>query len=449
MNVAHVEPAEHLRTLAGSDPKALDGYLATLSGPDVVRAMFRLSDEERHAVLVALDPEVAADFIEDVPDAAAADLIEALPSSEAASIVAALPGRDQADLLAEFEAEDRGRILSAMPAAAAAEARTLLDYDPDTAGGLMAREHLSFSPDATARTVLTVITGGGLSLSGHLLEFAYVVDAGRLVGLVRTSDLVSAPPTLRLKWLMHMPTVVNASADLAMVDACLQEAETLSLPVTDDDGNMLGVLHRKHVDDVRLERANEEHLKSQGIVGGEELRSMPTLHRARRRLSWLSVNIGLNLISVSVIAAFEATLEAVIALAIFLPIVSDMSGCSGNQAVAVSMRELTLGVIGARDALRVWWQELKVGLLAGIALGVLLGISAWLWKGSVGIALVVGFALAVNTLVAVSIGGTVPVILKRLGVDPAVASGPVLTTLTDMCGFLLVLGTATALLPWL
>jgi magnesium transporter len=171
--------------------------------------------------------------------------------------------------------------------------------------------------------------------------------------------------------------------------------------------------------------------------------------RAGRRLSWLSVNILLNILAASVIAVFQDTVSAVIALAVFLPIVSDMSGCSGNQAVAVSLRELTLGIVEAPDVLRVWWQEVSVGLINGLALGVLLAGAAYLWNGSAWLGAVVGVALGVNTIIAVSIGGTVPLILKRFGVDPAVASGPILTTITDMCGFLLVLGLATLALPQL
>ena len=124
-----------------------------------------------------------------------------------------------------------------------------------------------------------------------------------------------------------------------------------------------------------------------------------------------------------------------------------MSGCSGNQAVAVSMRELSLGIVKPNEVLRVWWQEVEVGLINGIALGCLLAGAAILWKGNPYLGLVVGAALAINTLVAVSIGGTVPLLLKRFGVDPAVASGPILTTVTDMCGFFLVLSFATVMLP--
>jgi magnesium transporter len=176
---------------------------------------------------------------------------------------------------------------------------------------------------------------------------------------------------------------------------------------------------------------------------------MPIAIRTQRRFSWLSINILLNILAASVIAYFEETLSAVIALAVFLPIVSDMSGCSGFQAVAVSMRELTLGIVTPRDVLRVRWKEVSVGLLNGIALGILIGMVAYLWKGIPALGLVVGVALCLNTIIAVSVGGTVPLLLKRFRADPAVAAGPVLTTITDICGFLLVLGLATLALPWL
>jgi magnesium transporter len=210
---------------------------------------------------------------------------------------------------------------------------------------------------------------------------------------------------------------------------------------------MLGLVRRRSLLQALADRAESDSLKVAGIIGGDELRSMPVLTRSWRRLSWLSINIVLNIIAASVIAFYEDTLTAVIALAVFLPIVSDMSGCSGNQAVAVSMRELTLGAALPRDVLRVWRKEVIVGLINGMALGTLLGFAAWLWKGNAILGLVVGAALAVNTVIAVSIGGTVPLVLKRFKLDPAVASGPLLTTVTDMCGFFLLLGLASMVLP--
>jgi magnesium transporter len=190
-------------------------------------------------------------------------------------------------------------------------------------------------------------------------------------------------------------------------------------------------------------------MKRQGIIGGDEFRTMPVWQRSSRRLSWLSLNIVLNVISASVIAFYQDTLSSVIALAVFLPIISDMSGCSGNQAVAVSMRELTLGVIRPFEFLHVWLKEVSVGLINGLVLGILIAGVAWLWKGNLFLGAVVGGALALNTLVAVSIGGVTPLVLKRFKMDPALASGPIVTTVTDMCGFFLILSLATVALPYL
>lgn len=174
---------------------------------------------------------------------------------------------------------------------------------------------------------------------------------------------------------------------------------------------------------------------------------MRLLRRSSRRLSWLSINIVLNVIAASVIAAYQDTLSAVIALAVFLPIISDMSGCSGNQAAAVSLRELALGLVRPQDLLYVWLKELGVGLINGCALGLILGGVAYLWQGNAYLGLVAGGALALNTVVAVSIGGLVPLVLRRLRFDPAIASGPLLTTVTDVCGFFLVLSFASLALP--
>ena len=176
---------------------------------------------------------------------------------------------------------------------------------------------------------------------------------------------------------------------------------------------------------------------------------MALLLRSARRLSWLSINVFLNLLAASIIAYYQDTLAAVITLAVFLPIISDMSGCSGNQAVAVSMRELVLGLIKPYELLRVIWKEASLGVINGTVLGIILGGAAFAWKGNPMLGLVVGGALALNTVVAVCLGGAIPLMLSRFRQDPALASGPILTTVTDMCGFFLVLSFARAALPWL
>ena len=280
--------------------------------------------------------------------------------------------------------------------------------------------------------------------------YVYVIDPDEaLIGVLRLRDLLLAQPDAPAgKMMIPEPLSVDVQTPMEVLSDLFDKHSFIGLPVV-EAGRLVGVVRRISVDAAVGEEVWEDHMKAAGIVSGEELRSMSLMPRAGRRLQWLSLNIGLNIVAASVIAMFQDTLSAVIALAVFLPIISDMSGCSGNQAVAVSMRELSLGVAQPRDALHVLGKELSVGLLNGAVLGVLLGLAAWLWQGNAYLGLVAGGALAINTLVAVSIGGTVPLLLKGFDIDPALASGPVLTTVTDLCGFLLVLGLATMMLPLL
>ncbi len=247
--------------------------------------------------------------------------------------------------------------------------------------------------------------------------------------------------------MLRAPLRVKADASLPDVKAVFDGTSLLGLPVVDGAGRLVGIVARSELDRAREEEAGTMFLKASGVVGGEELRSLPLRPRVARRLSWLSANIVLNVIAASVIAAYQDILSAAIALAVFLPIISDMSGCSGNQAVAVSLRELTLGLLRPTEILYVVLKELQVGIVNGLALGLLLAGVAFLWKGNPWLSLVVGGALALNTLVSVLIGGAIPLVLKRLRYDPALASGPILTTITDTCGFFLVLSLASLVLP--
>ncbi len=448
--VIEERPWDRLRDLAvAGDRQALQALLDELPASEAVRALLRLNPEDQQLLLTTLDPTDAAELIDEVPDHHAAEMVERLPAADAASILENLDSDDQADLIADIDTEEAEAILAEMTPAAAEDVRRLVEYDPECAGGLMMAEVFVFPDSARVRDVLDQITAGTEDFERYRGQHPYVVTAAReLVGVVSLRSLLLSRKDTPLTEIMTQPISVRPETPLDDLEFFFDEHEFLGVPVVDEANLLLGVVSRSAVAEAALERADADQLKIQGIVG-DELRSMPVTVRARRRLSWLSINIVLNIIAASVIALYEETLAAMIALAVFLPIVSDMSGCSGNQAVAVSLRELTLGIVKPIDILRVWTKEVSVGIINGIALGLLLALAAWLWKGNPFLGLVVGGALATNTVVAVSIGGTVPLLLKRFGVDPAVASGPILTTVTDMFGFFLVLSFAAALMPLL
>lgn len=424
---------------------ALDGLTAS----DQVRALLSLGAEEQEKLLNQVTPKLAADVMEELPQEQAAEIVERLDAKTAASILEEMDSADQADVIGEMHDEEAELILNEMDVETAEDVRRLAEYPTDTAGGLMSSEVFTFVETETVGTILRRIVSEEEEFDRYRGQHPYILDAnGKLVGVVSLRTLITSKRSVPLKDVMVEPLSISPQTSLGDLEDVFDDHPFLGIPVVDENGRMIGSVSRSAVGEASLHRAEDESMKMQGVVG-DEIRSMPTLLRARRRLSWLTVNIGLNIVAASVIALYEETLTAVIALAVFLPIVSDMSGCSGNQAVAVTMRELSLGIARPVDIMRVWLKEITVGAINGVALGILIGLAAWLWRGNPWIGLVVGAALCINTLVAVSIGGTVPLLLKRFNVDPAVASGPMLTTITDMVGFFLVLSLATAMLPLL
>ncbi len=440
------EPWVELGRLAeeGSSDQ-IESFIEQLPASDLAWAVSRLSEEDQTQVLTLLAPADAADLVEQLTDVQAVELIEHLDPQAAAAIVDELPSDAQADLLGDLAPEDAAAVLEAMAPEEAEDARRLSQYADDVAGGLMVTEYLSFPEDSSVGDVVDNLRANADQYADYDVQYVYVCDAvGRLTGVLRLRDLLLASQKREIARIMiRQPLSVRDNTSLDDLADLFSSHNFLGVPVADETGRLVGVVQKSAVDEACRERNHSDFLKSQGIVGGEEIRTMPLLRRSRRRLAWLSVNILLNIVAASVIALYQETLASVIALAVFLPIISDMSGCSGNQAVAVSMRELSLGLVRAEELWRVWFKEITVGLVNGAVLGLLIGGVGWIWKGNPYLGFVVGFALCVNTMVAVSIGGVLPLVMKRLKIDPAIASGPLLTTVTDMCGFFLVLGTAT------
>ena len=431
------------------DAEALVALLDPLPPSAALRQLLLLVAEDRDTLLGLIPTNLAANLIVEAPVQAATDLIERLPTDRAAEVLDALNSDLQADIIGNLGAEDAHAILARLHPDDAADVRRLAEYEDGTAGGLMAAEAFKFPETATIGAVLRGIVSEDAEFERYRGQHPYVVDADdRPVGVVSLRSLLTYNRSDKLTTIMVPPVTVDVNTSLDALEDLFDEHNFFGFPVVEADGRLVGVVSRAAVHNAALTRSQSDGLKLQGVVG-DELRSMPTWLRSRRRLAWLSANIVLNIIAASVISAYEETLAAVIAIAVFLPMVSDMSGCSGNQAVGVTMRELALGIVRPRDAFRVWRKEVTVGVINGIALGILIGLVCWIWKGNPWLGLVIGCALAANTILAVSIGGVVPLLLKRLGQDPAAASGPLLTTITDMAGFFLVLSMASLMMPLL
>ncbi len=419
------------------------------SADDQRRIVSQLDLRVREQLCELLPAEETADLLKNLAEAQAIELLEEMPVELAADVVEEMDADISGDLLRELNEEDSEAIFAELDDTDESEdLRERASYKSDSAGGLMADTVISFPSSTTVANVLQDLENHAEEYNDADVQYLYVVNEHRhLIGVLNLRSLVLGKRLESINRLMRVnPLCVDVNTSLEELEDIFDEKQYLGVPVIDEDGCLRGIVSREAVEEALSEARKDDYLKAAGIVGGEELRSMPLKDRCLRRLAWLGPNILLNLLAASVIASYEDTLQAVIALAVFLPMVSDMSGCSGNQAVAVSIRELTLGIIRPRDYFRVLIKEGLLGVTNGIALGIVLGTIAFLWKGSLFLGFVIGGALMLNTILSVLLGGLIPLVLKRFKADPALASGPILTTCTDMCGFFLVLNLASLVL---
>lgn len=441
------------RVIARGDPDALAAHLDALPPDDLGYVVNRLDTGSRTALLSTLaqgHARFAATLFEHLVDEHAADLISVLPPEAAAAIVDVMDSDDQADILTELDRDEAEAILERMDPAEAEDVRRLVAHAPESAGGLMITEYISQRRSETVSNLLSDLQSNAEEYSTYDVQYVYITDDdGVLAGVIRLRDLVMTPGDRRLdSILIPNPARVVVSDTQDQVEHFFDHHSFFAAPVVDARGVLVGVVRRAAVERAHAEKADRALLQFGGIIGGDELRAMPSSTRVIRRLAFLCPNILLNLAAASIVAFYEPTIAAVTALAIFLPMLSDMSGCAGNQAVAVSIRELSLGLLKPRDVMHTLRKEVGVGVINGVVLGSLIGVIAWLMRGGEWpmIGVVVGAAMAINSVVAVTIGSTVPLFLKRVGIDPALASSPLLTTVTDMCGFFLTLSLATRVL---
>ena len=429
------------------DGASVARYLDALSPGEVARALSRIEEDDRNALLTMLAPDVAADLIEELPDAQGSDLIEDLPPEQAALIVDEIDSDHRADILAGLGAGDLEAILQRMDPEEAREARHLLTYPADTAGGIMITEYVVYPQDRTVGDVLDDLHRNAEVYSDFGMQYAYVQSANEtLIGVLRLRDLVLSTNDKLISSVMIVnPVSVLADAPLDELEPYFDRYPFSGLPVVDHDGRIVGVVQRADVEEAHSERSDRAFMRFSGIISGEELRNMPVISRSMRRLAFLTINLALSLLSSFVIIYYQDTINHIIALAALIPVLANVSGCSGNQAVAVSIREMTLGLIKPRDMMRVARQEMGVGLINGIVLGALLGGYAYLWQGDAMLGALVGTALLLNATLSVILGGAIPLLLKRFNIDPSAAASPMLTTTMDTCGFFFILSFATLL----
>ncbi|MEM1444662.1 MAG: magnesium transporter [Planctomycetota bacterium] len=446
------EAHEELTHLVQSrDLNAIVAFVRLLPPEDTPYTISHLDEEDRtrfFEFLTAADADLAADLLEHFDDGHAADMVSELEPETAATLVEAMDSDEQADVLAELDEDEAEAIFEALPDDAEQDLRQRLTYEEDTAGGLMIVEYLAYPDADSVETVVADLRENHERYNEFEVRYLYTLDGhGRLTGAVPMRRLVMSGPGTPLRNLhIAEPVTVHVDTPVESLEDLFDRVDFSAVPVLDGDDKMVGVVQRAAVQEHRGQAAEEDLAKARGIVGGEELRTMPAGNRAFRRLIFLLPIMMLTMISASVIAFYEQTIAEAPNLAKFLPVVAGLCGSSGGQAVAVSMREISLGLIRVGDVKWVIAKELASALIVGAVIGTLLFVAGWVWDGHWEMGLVVGLSAPMVMLFATAVGGSVPVLLKGIGLDPAMISGPAVQTIIDLVSFFTVLTLATALL---
>jgi magnesium transporter len=417
---------------------------------DLAQIFGTLLDTERTAVfalLVERQPKLAMEAISEMGPEPGAHLLTGRSADDIAKLLHELPSDDAAALLDYLPDELSREVLELMRRKESGQVESLLEYGEQTAGRIMNPSVFALNEDLTVGEAITALQG---ARDVEMVFYLYVVDARRhLVGVTSLRRLLLVSPETPLKRIMT-PDVISVRVDTDQEEVARQVASynLLAVPVVDEENKLAGVVTVDDVIDVIKDEATEDLLRLAGVSGDERI-ATPAGEALRKRLPWLGINLVTAFVAASVVALFEGTIEQVTALAVFMPIVAGMGGNAATQTLTVIVRGLALGELSWVNARKALAKESLIGLGNGLALGVVAAGVAWVTKADPILGLLLGAAMVCNMFVAATAGTLVPLGLKALKVDPALASAVFITTFTDVVGFASFLGLATVFLKYL
>ena len=423
--------------------------LSPIDGAEVIGGL----EVDRAALILArLDPFVSAEIISKLDVEQAASIIEGMEVVAAARLLERIDPDDRVDILEHISPDRHHEIVASLDESTRRDVRDLEQYKPDTAGGLMTTQVTALRDDLTVDEAINQIRA--LSAKLEQVYYTYVIDAeGKLVGVLSMRDMILARPSDPLGEIMIRNVAsISAAMDQEEVARTFRDRGLLAMPVIDERQRLLGVITADDIVDVMVEEANEDVLKMFG-AGVEERLSSPWQLSYRKRIGWLVVNLATAFAGAAIISRFETTIASLALLAAFMPVVSAVGGNASVQAMAVTVRGLTEGKVDRRLLRRVLKRETMVGVLGGASIGLLMFLATVaLSGGSLGmpraiqLGLVVAVSLAGNVTLGCVVGTAIPVLMSRLGFDPAQSATIFTTAATDAVGFFLLLGLASWLL---
>jgi magnesium transporter len=441
--------ARHLERLS----EALDSgvqskvkhLLNSLSGAEIGDLLESLPQTKRQAVWELIRVDFDGDVLVEVNDEVRAGLIRDTAPGDLIQAMGDLDIDDLADILDDLPDDVVTEVLRAMDRQDRERLAQVMSYPEDSAGGLMNPNVVTVRPDVTLDVVLRY-----LRLRGELPEVfdqLFVVDrTGKYLGQLKLADVLTKEPGSEVSALMDTSNdAIPVEMSARQVAIEFEHANLVSAPVTESGGLLLGRITIDDVVDVIREEGEHMVLTAAGLDEEEDMFA-PVMQSARRRWVWLGVNLITTLLAALVLFAFQPTLDQLVELAVLFPIVMSMGGIAGTQTLTLMIRGMATGQVSGQNSMAILRKELAVGMLNGLVFSILLAAIAFLWYGNIGLGVVMAVAIVVNLIAGALAGALIPVILRRMSIDPALAGGVVLTTVTDVIGIIAFVGLASFLL---
>ena len=417
------------------------GILAEMSPGDVAYLISSSPPDYRDVLLGLLEPEQEAQVVNELPDDLRnATLIDRAPEA-LAEIVGQLDDDDVADILHELPDEVTGQVLAIMDEQYRQRLQTVLSFPDDVAGGLMSTDTITIRADLTLDVVLRYLRRHA-EIPTNTDNLIVVNRNDRFVGLLPIGTVLVSDPAVSVREMMITDQeAINAGTPATEVARRFERNDWISAPVVDDSGQLLGRITIDDVVDVIMEEADHSLTSLAGLA--EEDTFAPVWQSAPRRAVWLGLNLVTALLASSVINLFQDTIEKVVALAVLMPIVASMGGIAGTQSLTILIRAMAMGQISDRNQFWLVGRESLVGLLNGLLWAAVIAATASIWFGDMVLGAIIACAMLINLVTAGLTGAGLPIVLRRLRIDPALAGGVLVTTITDVVGFLAFLGLAT------